>query len=187
MTTTDLDQLLAPGFAQMLEALSAWLAAAEAHGVDPDALMAARLAGDMHPLATQVRFACFQAVEPAYRLRGLDVPDTVDALRQDGQAVSNAPGSVADAQACIARAQAMIAALPPLAEGGDPDAPLRLALPNGMAFALTARQFVRDWAMPQFYFHLNTAYALIRAQGVPIGKADYVRHMFAYLEAPPAA
>lgn len=41
--------------------------------------------------------------------------------------------------------------------------------------------YARDWALPQFYFHLVTAYALLRSQGVQLGKTDYVPHMFGYL------
>ena len=50
-----------------------------------------------------------------------------------------------------------------------------------MTFDLTAEQYARDWALPQFYFHVMTAYAILRAQGVALGKADYITHMFAYL------
>ena len=63
----------------------------------------------------------------------------------------------------------------------DPSAPIAHALPIGMTFDLTAEQYARDWALPQFYFHVMTAYAFLRAQGVELGKADYVTHMFAYL------
>ena len=55
--------------------------------------------------------------------------------------------------------------------------PIAHELPNGMIFDLTAEQYARDWALPQFYFHLNTAYAILRANGVALGKADYVTHM----------
>jgi hypothetical protein len=51
----------------------------------------------------------------------------------------------------------------------------------GMIFDLTAEQYARDWALPQFYFHVMIAYAILRAEGVDLGKADYVAHMFAYL------
>ena len=55
------------------------------------------------------------------------------------------------------------------------------ALPNGMIFDLTAEQYARDWALPQFYFHLMIAYAILRNRKVELGKADYIPHMFAYL------
>jgi len=50
-----------------------------------------------------------------------------------------------------------------------------------MILDLTAGQYVRDWALPQFYFHVVTAYSIIRAQGIELGKADYASHMFAHL------
>ena len=63
----------------------------------------------------------------------------------------------------------------------DPATPIAHSLPIGMTFDLTAEQYARDWALPQFYFHLVTAYAILRANGVPLGKADFVAHMFQYL------
>jgi hypothetical protein len=42
-------------------------------------------------------------------------------------------------------------------------------------------QYARDWTLSQFYFHIMSAYAILRNQGVGLGKADYVAHMFAYL------
>lgn len=59
-------------------------------------------------------------------------------------------------------------------------------LPIGLTFDLTAAQYARDWTLPQFYFHVMTAYAILRNAGVALGKADYVPHMFAYLRQPPA-
>ena len=55
-----------------------------------------------------------------------------------------------------------------------------------MTFDLHTSSYVRDWALPQFYFHLMSAYAILRAAGVPLGKADYVGFMFQYLRQPPA-
>jgi len=50
-----------------------------------------------------------------------------------------------------------------------------------MILDLTAGTFVRDWALSQFYFHLMAAYAILRAQGVALGKADYVAHLFPHI------
>jgi len=69
-------------------------------------------------------------------------------------------------------------------DGAPPEDPLVLTLPMGMTFDLTREQFVRDWALGQFYFHLMAAYAILRKEGIGIGKADYVPHMFAYLRDP---
>jgi hypothetical protein len=48
-------------------------------------------------------------------------------------------------------------------------------------FDMTGFTYVRDWALPQVGFHVDMAYALLRSAGVPLGKPDYVPHMFAYL------
>jgi len=56
-----------------------------------------------------------------------------------------------------------------------------------MTFDLDGFQYLRDWALPQFYFHLVTAYDILRHRGVALGKPNYVRHMFGYLRQPPAA
>ena len=50
-----------------------------------------------------------------------------------------------------------------------------------MIFDLTAETYARDWTLPQFFFHLMTAYAILRARGVDLGKADYIAHMLQYL------
>ena len=54
-------------------------------------------------------------------------------------------------------------------------------LPTGMIFDMTREQYVRDWALPQVAFHQMIAYAILRQAGVPLGKVDYVPHMFGYL------
>ncbi len=141
-----------------------------------EALMSARLADDMYPLATQLRFAALQAQEAGYRLRGEDMPGRLLALGSEARGAGEAPGSVADARSRIDEALAF------LAEARlDAEAPVALELPNGMAFNMAAEEYVRDWALPQFYFHVVTAYAILRHHGVAIGKGDYVPHMFAYL------
>ncbi|WBH15078.1 DUF1993 family protein [Sphingomonas radiodurans] len=174
---------LVPTYVQMLGALSAWLAKAEAQRPDggAEALLAARLAPDMFPLSTQVRFACVQAQEGVCRLRGDALPASVTALLDEGRNAAERPGSIADARARIAETLAVVAAAAADAPVIDPATPIAHALPQGMVFDLTAEQYARDWALPQFYFHIMTAYTILRAQGVELGKADYVAHMFAYL------
>lgn len=174
---------LVPTHVQMLGALSAWLgkAAVQRPDGEGDALMAARLAPDMFPLATQVRFACVQAQEAVFRLRGDAFPSSIQRLLDEGRSAADRPGTIADAQARIAETLTIVQAAAADIADVDPAAPIAHALPQGMIFDLTAEQYVRDWALPQFYFHLMTAYAILRAQGIALGKADYVAHMFAYL------
>ncbi|MET0363453.1 MAG: DUF1993 domain-containing protein [Sphingobium sp.] len=176
-----LTTLLVPTYRQMLKTLSAWLDKAEAHPSAGEALLSARLAPDMFPLSTQVRFACVQAQEGVYRLKGEDFPASVETLLNEGRNAGERPGSFADARNRIEETLALLDGLAPDALDGDPERPIAHALPMGMIFDLTAEQYARDWALPQFYFHLMTAYAILRAEGVELGKADYVSHMFAYL------
>ena len=179
----NLPDVLVPTYVQMLGALSAWLARAESQrpGGGADSLMSARLAPDMYPLSTQVRFACVQAQEGVFRLRGEPFPASVQLLLDEGRNAAERPGSVADARARIAETLAVVEAAAATMGDVDPAAPIAHALPQGLVFDLTAGQYVRDWALPQFYFHLMTAYAVLRAQGVELGKADYVAHMFDHL------
>lgn len=177
-----LTSLLVPTYTQMLKTLSGWLDKASAQmPADADALLSARLAPDMFPLATQVRFACVQAQEAVHRLRGLPFPQSIADLLDEGRGAGERPGSLADAQARIGETLALLDDLAADALDLDPGAPIAHALPIGMTFDLTAAQYARDWALPQFYFHLMTAYAILRSQNVELGKADYIPHMFAYL------
>lgn len=180
MSLTD---LLVPTYGQMLETLSRWLDKAESQppAGGGDALLAARLAPDMFPLATQIRFACVQVWEGVHRLQRQELPATVAALLDEGRAAGKTPGSLAAARARITETLAMLDGIAPGALDADPATPIAHALPNGMIFDLTPEQYARDWALPQFYFHLMAAYAILRAEGVALGKADYVAHMFAHL------
>jgi hypothetical protein len=167
----------------MLKALSSWLGKAQAQMSETgaEALMLARLAPDMFPLSTQIRFACAQAQEAIYRLQGLPYPALVDELLNEGREASESPGSLTDAQARIAQTVAILEALPPYALDADPDSLLSHELPNGLVFDLTAEQYARDWTLAQFYFHVMTAYAILRAGKVELGKADYIPHLIPYL------
>lgn len=178
-----LQDILVPTYVQMLRALSAWLEKAETavpeNEMEP--LLTARLAADMFPLSTQICFACVQAQEGIFRLRQEAFPASIEVLLDAGRNAAERPGSIDDARARIAETirivESAVADAPHLA----PTATIAHRLPLGMTFDLTAEQYVRDWALPQFYFHVMTAYAILRAQGIDLGKPDYVAHMFMYL------
>lgn len=158
----------------MLGSLDGWLAKAQEHPRG-DALLDERLALDMLPLARQVRFACNLPGEAVAGVAGV------------------AFGSSDQDDATLAAARKRIATTRELVRGwrdvrfDEDGAPIALALANGMTFDLDTAAYARDWALPQFYFHLVTAYAILRAAGVPLGKADYVGYMFRYLRQPPPA
>ncbi|HEY0312685.1 MAG TPA: DUF1993 domain-containing protein [Allosphingosinicella sp.] len=180
-----LTALLVPSLSHQLQAVQGWLDKAEAfaaaRGEDPSGLLALRLAPDMFPLTTQLRFLAFQAQEPIYRLRGEAVPDALLAVRQEGRDGGEKPGTWAEARARIAEAAAFLATVGPDELDAAAGKPLAHDLPTGMIFDMTGETYVRDWALPQVAFHQMTAYALLRQAGVPLGKVDYVPHMFGYI------
>lgn len=155
----------------MLRTLDGLLAKAAAHAKG-DALLGAKLADDMLPLSTQVRFLCNMPGEAMARLIGLDFTSTEEDPATIGEARAMIEGRLADIEQWSAK------------EFIAEDAAIELVIPNGMAFDLTAGEYVRDWAVPQFYFHATTAYAILRSEGLEIGKADFVGYMFRYLRQP---
>ncbi|MFC3440731.1 DUF1993 family protein [Sphingobium rhizovicinum] len=178
-----LTSLLVPTYVQMLGTLSRWLDKAQGQlpAADAEALLSARLAPDMFPLSTQIRFACVQAREAMCRLQGEAFPASLEVLLNEGRNAGDQPGSMQDARARIAETIALLEALKPGALDMPADAPVAHSLPNGIILDLTAEQYARDWTLGQFYFHVMTAYAILRAQGVELGKADYVAHLFPHI------
>jgi hypothetical protein len=147
-----------------------------------EALLSARLAPDMWPLATQLRFAAVQAQEGPHRLLGLPIPQSVEDTQNEGRNAGEHPGTLEQARARIGEALALLESLSADALDEAPgDRPMALTLPMGLTFDLTREQFARDWALSQFYFHVMAAYAILRKEGIDIGKRDYVPHMFGYL------
>ena len=96
--------LLAPTYVPLLTNLSAWLdkAKAELPADEAEILLSARLADDMFPLATQLRFACVQVLEALHRLQDKPFPERVAAIVEQGRAAGDNPGTIADAQVLIA-------------------------------------------------------------------------------------
>lgn len=181
----NLTTLLIPTLTNQLTALTGWLdkgeAHARAHGNKPDDLLAVRLAQDMFPLGTQLRFAAFLAQEAVFRLRHQETPAELLAIRTHGATGPDEPGTLDDCRALLAEAIAFLKTVAPSELDPAADQPLAHALPMGMVFDMTGFTYVRDWALPQIGFHVDMAYALLRSAGVPLGKQDYVPHIFAYL------
>lgn len=178
-------ELLLPTFIQMTTALAAWLDKAAAHhtaaGGDLDSLIANRLVSDMFPLASQIRIVCYQALDAVHRLQGIPSPDNVVAVRTAAIAANQQPGTWADARACLADTIATLKALDASLLDAKPDLTISIELPSGMVFDLKPEEYARDWSVPQFFFHVNTSYSILRAAGAPLGKQDYVPHMARYI------
>jgi len=166
--------LTVPAYQNGLRALSGELSRArtwgEENGVGELQFAVARLAPDMFPLAAQIRFTCTQALQPLARLGVGDSPEFAeDAVDFAGM------------QEQVAATLAFLDTVDPTALGSDADRAVSFTLPNGMTFDMTALDYLRDWAQPQFYFHRVAAYAVLRHMGVPLGKADYVSYMMRHL------
>lgn len=156
-----------PVFQQMLLALQAILKQAEAHAtakkIEPDALLQARLFPDMFPLLKQVQIAADFARGISARLGGVAVP-----------ALAGAERSFADLDALLVQTLEFLKGLDAAAfEGAESrDIVLRPGTPKERK--LSGTSYVSNYGLPQFFFHVTTAYALLRHNGVEIGKKDYM-------------
>ncbi len=156
-----------PIFRQMLLALSDVLGKAEAYGeakkVDQLVLLQSRLALDMFPLVRQVQIACDFAKSVTARLTAVEVP-AYDDSEQD----------IAGLQA---RIDSTVAFLDGLSEAQfDGSEALEIVLRPGTPKekTLIGRTYLLSYGMPQFFFHVTTAYNLLRHNGVEIGKKDFM-------------
>lgn len=171
--TIQLSDFLLPALIHQLQAMAGQLDKGVAQSSDDGAaLLEARLAPDMHPLATQIKFSCSQATDSVARLLGQPISVTPDVT------------DLASARSLIASTIAGLEQVDSAALDAATDRPIALDLPNGMAFDLAGRDYVRDWVIPQFHFHTAMAYAILRHQGVPVGKADLVPYMVAHARRP---
>jgi len=153
-------------FAHSLRSLADLLAKARTHataqGYDVDVLTQTRLFPDMFAFARQVQLATDFAKGAAARLAGADVPQW-----------DNSETSMADLEARVRRCVAFIESLPPERFDGAADRAIELNVPVGKLH-FTGAKFLTHWAIPNFYFHCATAYNLLRHNGVPVGKLDYL-------------
>jgi hypothetical protein len=156
-----------PVYKQMLGSLRDILQKAEAHAaaknIDANALLQARLYPDMFPLLRQVQAACDFARSAAARLANKDIPK-VDDKQQ----------SFADLQALIANTLAFLDTATAEQIDGQEEREVitRPGTPHERKF--TCQSYLLSYALPQFFFHVTTAYAILRHNGVEIGKKDYM-------------
>ncbi len=155
-----------PFFTHSLTALSKILSKAEAHAVEksikPDVIPQVRLIADMLPLWRQVTIACDHAKGASARLAGVDVPSFADTET-----------TLAELQDRIAKTIAFIATIPADAfDAADGRTITVKAGPRELSFP--AAQYYHGYAVPNFYFHMATAYNILRANGVAVGKTDFL-------------
>ncbi len=156
----------APRFANMLKNLSGLLDKAQAHAearkIDPPALMAARLFPDMFPFSRQVQIACDTAKGAVARLAGAENPKHEDTEQ-----------SFAELKTRIARTIDFLASFKPQQIDGSEERDIVLRL-GGQDVKFKGMQYLLGFAQPNFYFHVTTAYDILRHSGVELGKRDYI-------------
>ncbi len=153
-------------FLQGLKGLSGVLdkarAYVEAKGIDADALLKARLYPDMLPMTRQVQIACDFAKGAVARLAGADMPNFEDTET-----------SFADLKARVEKTIAYISSIDPAAIDGSEDKDISLVR-RGETFVFKGQPYLLEQALPNFWFHVTTAYAILRHNGVEIGKKDFL-------------
>ncbi len=156
-----------PSFQKHLEALDAIIdkavAHAEAKKIDPNALLDARLYPDMYAFKKQVQSACDFAKLSVARLAGLTAPVHDDSEK-----------TFADLKTRIAETMAVLKQATPGAMDAAENSEITIkAGPRELQF--TGKDYLLHFALPNFYFHAATAYAILRHNGLEIGKRDFMR------------
>ena len=156
-----------PVFKQLLTAMQAILATTSAEvaakAMTADAFLQARLFPDMFPLVKQVQIACDFARGISARLAGVDVP-----------AHEGNEATFADLDATIAKTLAFIGGLDTAKFDGAEGREIVLRPGTPKEKKLSGQAYLSNYGLPQFFFHATTTYAILRHNGVAIGKKDYM-------------
>lgn len=166
---SELHDISIPAFMRGFKAMAAFLEkargwAAENGGSD-DTLLSARLYPDMAPLTGQVQRASDAAKFAAARLAGIEAPSMADT-----------EASFDELLARIAATVTFLESVPAESINGREDADIEVKTGRG-SFQFKGRAYLLGFALPNFYFHVTTAYAILRHNGVPLGKMDYLGGM----------
>jgi hypothetical protein len=120
----------------------------------------------MRPLAAQYQMASDTAKNALARLCGLEPPVMADT-----------ESSLAELQARCDKTIAFLDNIDPAAVNASEAREVVLKFPGGTGYRFTGADYLRRFALPNFYFHVTIAYAILRAEGVPLGKPDYLQHL----------
>ena len=156
-----------PVFKQMLTALKAILAQTSEHAtakaIEPDALLQARLFPDMCPLLKQVQIAADFSRGISARLAGVDVP-----------VVEGDQKTFADLDALLTQTLVFLDSVNPAQFEGKENIEIVLRPGTPKEKKLSGQAYLANYGLPQFFFHVTTAYDILRHNGVAIGKRDFM-------------
>jgi len=154
-----------PVFANSLRNMSAWLDKAAAEKPEAE-LLNARLAPDMKPLPSQYQMASDSAKNAVARLAGVEPPSMPDT-----------EATFAELRDRCARTVEYLQTLDAAALTDAAEREVVLSFPNGMGYRFTGSDYLTSFALPNFFFHVTTAYAILRSAGVSLGKPDFLQHL----------
>ncbi|PZM09718.1 DUF1993 domain-containing protein [Rhizobium tubonense] len=159
-------RLTVPVFQRGLGTMKTYLDKAEAFAnekrVDATTLVSARLAPDMAPLSGQYQRVTDTAKLAVARLTGIDAPRF-----EDNET------TIAQLRERLAKTEAYLATITPEAMDGSGSREVTIS-PGGNKIVMRGDEYVATFALPNFYFHIATAHAILRNQGLPVGKMDYL-------------
>jgi uncharacterized protein len=152
-------------FTSRLDTLSHLLEMAENYFKDDiETILQGRIAADMFPVSSQIAFSCNQPRNFALWCLG----QPADNLNPDVQSLVEARDHISSTKELLAGIKVTDAKL---------SAPHRLDLGQGLYAELSGLEYVNDFLMPNFYFHIVTAYNILRMAGAPVGKRDFMMHL----------
>ena len=159
-----------PSTLQILDSVSALITKAEDHctleGLAPETFIGARLADDMKPFSYQITSCAWHSAQAIAGVRaGLFAPD-----------FSEPPGDFEALSACIAGARHALAEVTVEEMESFIGKPMRFEV-GSFRLDFRAEDFLLSFSQPNFYFHATTAYDILRAQGLSIGKLDFLGAM----------
>jgi len=154
-----------PVLINMLGNMKAWLDKAAAQKNEAD-LVDARLIADMRPLTAQFQSASDSAKNGIARLAGIESPSMPDTET-----------SFAELRERCDKTIAFLKTITPAQLNGSETREVEIRFPSGHGYRFTGLDYLTKFMLPNFFFHVQTAYAILRAQGVDVGKQDYLMHM----------
>lgn len=134
-----------------------------ARGYDEQALIQYRLAPDMLPFKSQICIACDAAKLCAARISGLDAPK-----------YENTENTLAELVGRIDKTLAWLQTVPASAIDGQESKEITIPAGKDRTLTMSAEDYLKTWALPNMFFHITTAYAVLRHNGVVLGKSDYL-------------
>jgi uncharacterized protein len=153
-----------PVFVKALSGLKTVLVKAKDHGINDEELLSDALAPDMFPFVRQVQIACDNAKGAVSRLAGVEIPSFPDTETTIAELVTRIDTTIAYVESITAEQFV----------GAEERS---ITLPYFPGVYMTGYDYLREYAIPNFFFHTTAAYAIVRKNGVSIGKSDYLHSL----------